>query len=938
MKFILAKLFEDKSIAKVYLVSLLSISLLLISILGIFWVQQARQKFKQEAKQIQEDFFSNQEKTLQYETQTLLNFIENEKDQTRNVLKKEIKIRVNEAYTIADNLYKTCNNTLNKEDLKKLITDALGSIRFSNDNGYFYINTLDGKVILDPKNRDWQGKNMLSLTDIYDHPIIKSEIDIAKKEGEGYNNYSLKNNDGHKIHQKISYVKIFKPYSWYIGYTQFIDTHKQKIQEKVLAKITKMSFNKNVTTTVIGFDGTFLAHSQKNLVGKNFWTLKDDNGNKIIQELINRGTDINGGFVKYLDPFIEGSKEVKSKIMYAKAYKDWQWIIGSGAHTIELSNAIHQKRNKLKSNVTSYFIKLFLLVLLSSILIILFSRFVLKINKSGLELLTQFYKNAATESKTIDTSKLFLKEFKILGEHANEMVSKRKKIEHRLNIETAYFEQLFENSPEAIAITDNESKGIKINKQFTNLFGYTKEDLKGVVIDQLLADENKQNEANSLSQLTAKGQLVEIETIRKCKDGRLIDVSIMGNPLEVDGEQIAIFGIYRDITERKKYEKHLTEAKNKAEESDKLKSAFLANMSHEIRTPMNHIIGFTDIMTSERVEESDRQEYGALIKQSSRTLLQLINDIIDLSKIESKQIKLSRNDVPINSILSNLYEKYYYHKNQHNKEHLTLKVQKTLNDEDSIINTDPKRLEQLLSNLIENAIKFTNDGFVEFGYRLTNSNNIEFFVKDTGIGIPKSAIEDIFHSFRQIDGSDTRQYSGTGLGLTISHRLAEILGGKISVESEENAGTCFYISLPYKHNSSENPIEEEIEEEKINWRGKNILVVDDDKTNYSFFKATLENTKADVIWAKNGAEAVEICHQNPVDLVLMDIQMPIMNGYEATKEIKSFNTNIPIIGQTAYFQKEYKQKVIAAGCDDFLTKPIKTKILLKSIAKQFTTN
>jgi PAS domain S-box-containing protein len=938
MKFILTEIFEDKSISKVFLVSLLAISLLLISILGIFWVHQEKQKFDQESKQIQDDFFRIQEKTLQHETQTLINYIENEREQTQNTLKKDINSRVYEAHSIATNIYNSCKNQLSENQIKKLIIDALRSVRFNNGSGFFYINSLTGVVQMDPENLNWEGQNKLLLKDVFGVPIIKNEIKIAKTQGEGYSNYSWQEDEGQKIHSKISFIKIFKPFNWYIGCTQYVENYRLGIQNKILNKITDMRFDESFSIAVFSYNGTCLAHTQKDLIGKNLWNIEDKKGVKVVQELITRGTDKDGGFVRYVDPFKDGNLESCTKLMYAKTYKDWQWVIGSGIHIQELTESIKNKRNELKANMIEYFIKAGLIFLLTILIIITFTRFVLKISKSGLEILTQFYRNAATDSHIIDISKLHFKEFKIIGEHANAMIIKRKSIEHQLNIETAYFEQLFENSPEAIAITDNQSKGIKINKQFTTLFGYTKEDLKGVVIDSLLADETKQGEANSLNYLTAKGQLVEIETVRKCKDGRLIDVSIMGNPIEVNSEQIAIFGIYRDITERKEYEKHLTEAKNKAEESDKLKSAFLANMSHEIRTPMNHILGFTEIMTSQEVDESERQEYGALIKQSGHNLLQLINDIIDLSKIECKQIKLTLCETPVNIILSELYEKYYNHKNKNNKAHLILKIQKTLSDEDSIIYTDPQRLKQLLSNVIDNAIKFTNEGFVELGYHLIDQNKIEFFVKDTGIGIPKQSIEHIFKSFRQMDESDNRQYSGTGLGLTISNRLAEILDGNIRVESEENLGTCFFITLPYRRVKSQIKKIEVIEKKDYNWAGKNILVVDDEKTNFSFFKASLAQTKADLLWAKNGIEAIAICQTTAIDLILMDIQMPVMNGYDATKEIKSFNSRIPIIGQTAFFQKEYKQKVLAAGCDDYLSKPIRITKLLDSIENQFSKN
>ncbi|WP_321279003.1 cache domain-containing protein [Marinifilum fragile] len=935
MKFILAKLFNNKSISKVFLFSLLSISIGLILVFGLFVIHQEKQKFQRESLQIRQDFLKNQKKTLQQETQTLINYIENERLQTRNLLKKDISTTVYEAHSIATNLYKSYKDKLNKKELQELIINALNSVRFNNGKGYFYINKLNGTVVMDPENPKWIGRNKLQVKDVYGVPIIQNEIETVKSVGEGYTDYSWQAENSQKIHPKISFVKIFKEFDWYIGCTQYVNNYKLEIQEKILEKITDLRFDDNFTITVISFDGTCLAHTNKTLVGRNLWNIADENGNKIVKEFISRGTDSEGGFIEYLDPFANSNERPLPKLTYAKSYKDWQWIIGSGIHLDELNQTIKNRNDELQANVNNYIFNGVILVILVVFCIVIFSRYVVRITKTGLYVFTRFFEKAASESLRINISSLQFKEYKELGELANQMISKRDKIERQLNIETAYFEQLFENSPEAIAITDNESKGIKINKKFTELFGYTLEDIKGVGIDNLLADEERQGEANKLNTLTANGQLVEIETKRKCKTGELIDVSIVGNPIIIDDKPIAIFGIYRDITQRKLYEQHLTEAKNKAEESDLLKSAFLANMSHEIRTPMNHIIGFTDIMTSQNINENERLEYGELIKQSSNNLLQLINNIIDLSKIESRQIKLNWANYNLNGILTVLFEKFYDLKNNINKSHITLQVQKALSDKDALLFTDAKRLEQLLSNVLDNAIKFTNEGSVEFGYQtIENESAIEIYVKDTGIGIPESALKDIFMSFRQIDGSDTRQYGGTGLGLTITHRLTEVLGGKIRVESKENEGTCFYIQFPFNLENEDKLYKENL----YNWSGKKILIVDDQRNNFTYFRTALEHTHAQIFWAKNGIEAISLCESVKVDIVLMDIQMPVMNGYEATKRIKHRNARIPIIGQTAFVEKDNKTKAIAAGCDDYIVKPVKTKTLLDSINKQFSIN
>jgi CheY-like chemotaxis protein len=221
-----------------------------------------------------------------------------------------------------------------------------------------------------------------------------------------------------------------------------------------------------------------------------------------------------------------------------------------------------------------------------------------------------------------------------------------------------------------------------------------------------------------------------------------------------------------------------------------------------------------------------------------------------------------------------------------------------------------------------------------------DKKTIQFYVKDTGIGIDEKHQKDIFKSFRQIDGSDTRKFGGTGLGLTITHRLVELFGGDIWVDSEINKGSCFHFTLPYGTAKKSTPIIplEAIESESYNWGNKTILIVDDEKNNYTYFKAALNNTKARLLWAKDGEEAVQICQNETIDIILMDIQMPRMNGYEATREIKQMDNTIPIIGQTAYAQKEHKEKVLAAGCDDYLAKPIRSSVLLESISKHMVMN
>jgi len=375
---------------------------------------------------------------------------------------------------------------------------------------------------------------------------------------------------------------------------------------------------------------------------------------------------------------------------------------------------------------------------------------------------------------------------------------------------------------------------------------------------------------------------------------------------------------------RSQLEYELITAKEKAEESDKLKTAFLANMSHEIRTPMNGILGFAEMLNDDLLSQADRKKYLEIINNNGKMLISLIDDIIDFAKIEAGQIKIVRNDFSINSLLTQVHSSFQSEKLKKEKPSVKLRVRKALSNDDCYIKSDPNRLRQILNNLISNAFKFTNEGYIEFGYKLRNKKALTFYVKDTGIGIPIEKLNAIFNRFIQADNSPTRKYGGSGLGLAISKGFVGLLGGKMWAESKENEGSTFYFEVPYVPTKKFKEIEHsEKSRTDYVWEGKLFLIAEDDKFSYKFLEGFLKQTKANVLHAEDGREAVELCLKNRnIDLVLMDIQMPEMNGLEATMEIKKFNNDIPIIAQTANAITEERQKCLKAGCDDFITKPV----------------
>ncbi len=387
---------------------------------------------------------------------------------------------------------------------------------------------------------------------------------------------------------------------------------------------------------------------------------------------------------------------------------------------------------------------------------------------------------------------------------------------------------------------------------------------------------------------------------------------------------------------RKENEIGLRVAKEKAEEADKLKSAFLANMSHEIRTPMNAIIGFSELITRKTIPQEKKDIYAQHITNSGKTLLNIIDDIIDFAKIEAGQLKINKTTTLVNVLLGELFDFFNSEKAKQRKDRIALIKHQAVPDEHFGILCDPLRLRQILMNLLNNALKFTFDGVIEFGYIMPNNATILFYVRDTGIGLTQDKIPVIFDRFRQADDSTTRQFGGTGLGLAISKKLVEMMGGRIWAESEKGKGSTFLFTLPLIiPSSSIMPVEDKANQKVNNvFQGKTILIAEDEDINYLFLEEVLLPTKVKIVRAKDGYQAVEkVKSVKDICLVLMDIQMPEMNGYLATKLIKEHKPNIPVIAQTAYAMAEDKAKGFSAGCDDYLAKPIKPEVLISTMKK-----
>ena len=391
-------------------------------------------------------------------------------------------------------------------------------------------------------------------------------------------------------------------------------------------------------------------------------------------------------------------------------------------------------------------------------------------------------------------------------------------------------------------------------------------------------------------------------------------------------------GIIQEITETKKIEKELLRAKEKAERADRLKSHFLTNLSHEIRTPMNAILGFAELLNLEDLTKEQKSDFAKVIRVKGNNLLSLIDDGIELSKFETGVVSINKSEFELYPLLKELFDEFDSRRIQLGKTSIGLDLKVPEEYQHDRIFTDPGRLQQMLSNLLSNAIKFTEKGIVEFGYK-KSGKFFKFYVKDTGIGIEEEDQDHIFNRFHEIEETSTKKYGGSGLNLTISKHIVEILGGKIKVKSEINKGSRFQISIPVESpKRKKTDMTEFNDSQTVNWKDKVILIAEDEDVNFRFLEAVLQKTQTQILRAKTGKEAVELCKNiGKIDLVLMDIKMPEMNGFEATKIIKKMRPDLPVIAQTAFAAQDEQVRCQQAGCDDIITKPIDIKLLLRKL-------
>lgn len=911
-------------------------------IIGIVWSFFEGRKLKEELAAEEENFRQSKNIELETEIRSAIDYIEYNRSNAQALMKLELQMRVDEAWKIADNIYRENTGIKSRAEIEKIIKDAIRPIRFANERGDVFIYSLKGVSVLLPRSPDKEGTNSLNHQDNTGNLVVKKEVELLKQVDRGYLEYYINNefSKSDSILQKSTYVRKFEPLGWYLGSKDYLADFEEDLQKDILERLSKVRFGIDGYVFVNSVDGyALVSNGERYTKPYNIFESDDQNWKTVFkkQQQLFHGTG--KGYLEYRFKRLS-SNDLENKITYFSSVKPWGWIVGAGYYESEIKDHMKAKLAGIRELKRKAFLQIVIILVLLVVIIWQFAGFMSNRILKGFRLFEDNFRKSTAESSELDISELAFTEFRQLASSVNEITRQLNITSKNLIKEQSLLRSLIDSNPDFIFFKDLNSNYLGCNRAFSEYIGISENELIGKNDFDFFPHEFAETYHENDRIIVKEQTPIRTEEWITLSDGsrHLMD-TFKVLYYDKNGKALGIMAISRDITELEETRINLKAAKDKAEEADKLKTAFLANMSHEIRTPMNSIIGFSNLLVEENLSADEKLEYVGHINHGSETLLKLIDDIIDIAKIEAGQLSVSYDFFNLNDLMNELYVTHASLLSRRHKSHIRFIKEVSVLSSGADIYSDEFRLKQVLSNLLVNAIKFTEEGSIIFGFNQLG-DFLEFYVRDTGIGISPEGQKVIFDRFRQDNQNGIKHAGGTGLGLAISQHIINLLGGQIRVNSVFGQGSVFSFTIPYTPGEKKKTVIADAPQRKFDyrWNGKSLLVVEDIESNFKFIYAALFRTGIKILRAVDGLEALNMVKNNQdIDIVLMDVNMPVMNGYEATAEIKKLRPELPVIAQTAYAMQGEAQKSANAGCDAYLSKPVDLQSLFDVMSRYLNT-
>ncbi len=795
----LQRFFRKRSLSFQLRLSTILASALSAILVGVIWLSFETGKLNNEMEIANDEFFESKQEIVKNVVVSAIDYIEYTRSLSKERMKEEVKLKVDEAWKIADNIYKQNKGIKPIAEIEKMIKDAIRPIRYANDRGDIFIYTMEGVAVMSPRSPHMEGRNSINFQDHFGNFVVRNEINLLKQVDWGYLDYSepgpFSVNDS--VLLKSTYVRKYEPLGWYLATKDYFADFEGDVKDEILKRFEKIRFEADGYIFINSVKGeALLRHGEKLLEPVNIIASGDSSWIAAFEKQMTVFNGSGEGLIEYdFRRLVADDREIKYS--YIGTFKPWGWIIGAGFYSNEIKKNILVQQQELSQKRNKIILRVFITIVVLGFIIRFFSGFLInRVIKSFRQFEANF-RRSSLQGSEMQVDDLAFNEFKELALNVNEITHELNITRNNLTKEQSLLRSIIDSSPDLIFFKDLKSRYVGCNSAFSKYIGIDEKELIGNTdfdyFSQELAEVYDKNDSK-LVEFNIPIRSAEWITL---PDGRrhLMD-TLKVLYRDKSGIALGIMAISRDITEIEEVKTKLKEAKEKAEESDKLKTAFLANMSHEIRTPMNAIVGFSSLLTDGNLSSEERMDYANHINQGSETLLNLIDDIIDIAKIESGQLSVFLQPMDLKEMMDELHTMFLNQIKIREKDNIKLIQEVEDLSEGFRIQSDEFRLRQVIVNLVINAVKFTSEGTITYGVKQVG-RYLEFFVKDTGAGISPQNKSVIFERFRQDISNGTKHSGGTGLGLAISTHIVELLGGVLSVESEQGKGSVFTFTMPY---------------------------------------------------------------------------------------------------------------------------------------------
>ncbi|UCH93736.1 MAG: cache domain-containing protein [Candidatus Aminicenantes bacterium] len=921
---------SNKSVIRIFLFCLVLVSFLITAIMGYLWISNEFQQFEQESQRMRREYVESQKLLIKNEVLRVMDYITYVRSNTDLRLKESLKERVYEAYTIAAAIYNKYRYLKSNHQIKQLIKDALRHIRFSKGRGYFYIYTLEGVLELYPVKPHIEGENQWNLQDKHGVYVVRNEIELVKKQQEGFLEYTWKapQDNLEVVPTKVSFVKYFKPFNWYIGSKEYREDFTQDIQRELLERIGKIRFGKNGYIFVVDFEGVTLWNDiRPDLIGKKVWVTEVPGGLEAVRQAREAAGNPQGGFIEYT--WFKRQENVPiRKASFVMGIKEWQWIIGAGVYLDEIDRVIANNRIDLKKQVIRQVIKIiglfFLIFTIVFFITLLFSG---KLRKE-FDVFLSFFRKSAVSHEKIDKDKLFAEEFKSLADSANQMLEERQKIENSLRESEERLAVTFRSLAEGVITTDTEQKVVLINRSAEKLMGWTQEEAQGKPLDEVFKIIDKQApEVQHPLEVDA-----EAGPFLAARDGTQRLISHSSAPIrDTKGNVIGSVIVFQDITEKKRMEEELLRA-------HKLEALGLlaGGIAHDFNNLLTGIMG--NISLAKATSSPGDKIYKRLVQAEETT--------VKTKQLTQQLLTFARGGAPVKKVhtVSDLVRESVSFALRGSN----VKCEFTLSGDLWAVEVDEDQINQVLDNLIINAVQAMPEGGTinvsadnvssgkDTGLPLAPRKYVKIAVRDHGTGIPQELQKKIF------DPYFSTKPKGSGLGLASAYSIIKKHEGYIDVESQPGKGSTFTIYIPASHKEVPTPAPEttgkRLEEEIMKGdKSERVLVMDDEGVVGDVVASMLIflGYRPEVV--PGGGEAVReykkaLEMNRPFKVVLMDLTIPGgMGGAETIKKLLEIDPHVRAIVSSGYSNDPIMANFKKHGFRACIKKPYQLKDLKRTL-------